>query len=80
MKGEWSGGGEREEVNEGWSFFFQAEDGIRDGLVTGVQTCALPISTGVGGAPVHGAPWTSVELPHGAPLWSSMVGDRKSVV
>src|SRR5205823_11939964 len=25
--------------------FFQAEDGIRDKLVTGVQTCALPIST-----------------------------------
>src|SRR6266849_4804191 len=28
------------------SFFFQAEDGIRDPLVTGVQTCALPISIG----------------------------------
>src|SRR2546430_9542702 len=28
-------------VNEG--FFFQAEDGIRDLTVTGVQTCALPI-------------------------------------
>src|SRR5207253_6609060 len=27
-------------------FFFQAEDGIRDGHVTGVQTCALPISEG----------------------------------
>src|SRR3989441_7052635 len=27
-------------------FFFQAEDGIRDKLVTGVQTCALPISAG----------------------------------
>src|SRR5205809_4279364 len=26
------------------SFFFQAEDGIRDVAVTGVQTCALPIS------------------------------------
>src|SRR3982751_6734349 len=25
-------------------FFFQAEDGIRDLIVTGVQTCALPIS------------------------------------
>src|SRR5260370_16672480 len=25
-------------------FFFQAEDGIRDSSVTGVQTCALPIS------------------------------------
>src|SRR2546425_13347798 len=38
-------------------FFFQAEDGIRDKLVTGVQTCALPISrrdflpeAGLGGA------------------------------
>src|SRR5438046_10742013 len=26
-------------------FFFQAEDGIRDWSVTGVQTCALPISS-----------------------------------
>src|SRR5438309_3537623 len=36
------------------SFFFQAEDGIRDGTVTGVQTCALPISltlNGTGGYP-----------------------------
>src|SRR5437867_10761215 len=31
-------------------FFFQAEDGIRDRTVTGVQTCALPISL------AHGAP------------------------
>src|SRR3712207_7394456 len=29
-------------------FFFQAEDGIRDIGVTGVQTCALPISAGAG--------------------------------
>src|SRR5438105_10327342 len=29
-------------------FFFQAEDGIRDPLVTGVQTCALPILPGHG--------------------------------
>src|SRR5947207_12677525 len=37
-------------------FFFQAEDGIRDHCVTGVQTCALPISAdpdvGAGGAVV----------------------------
>src|SRR5438309_10788286 len=34
----------------GLFFFFQAEDGIRDGTVTGVQTCALPISAdGAGG-------------------------------
>src|SRR5690625_7578820 len=30
-------------------FFFQAEDGIRDGHVTGVQTCALPIFGRLGG-------------------------------
>src|SRR5260221_8243128 len=30
-------------------FFFQAEDGIRDHCVTGVQTCALPISGTVSG-------------------------------
>src|SRR2546423_3162822 len=30
-------------------FFFKAEDGIRDKLVTGVQTCALPISFRVRG-------------------------------
>src|SRR5258708_11164328 len=31
------------EAERGCLFFFQAEDGIRDDLVTGVQTCALPI-------------------------------------
>src|SRR5690606_13721101 len=35
-------------------FFFQAEDGIRDFHVTGVQTCALPICLR-GGIPVHPA-------------------------
>src|SRR5207245_8192798 len=35
--------------------FFQAEDGIRDATVTGVQTCALPISP-PGSAPVRGSP------------------------
>src|SRR5918994_154665 len=40
-------------------FFFQAEDGIRDYKVTGVQTCALPISLvqssihAVGDVPSH---------------------------
>src|SRR2546430_10004897 len=33
-------------------FFFQAEDGIRDLTVTGVQTCALPIF-GLAAAPRH---------------------------
>src|SRR5256886_14402670 len=31
-------------LSNGLFFFFQAEDGIRDLTVTGVQTCALPIS------------------------------------
>src|SRR5687767_16015996 len=31
-----------------FAFFFQAEDGIRDKLVTGVQTCALPIWNDLG--------------------------------
>jgi len=36
-------------------FFFQAEDGIRDRDVTGVQTCALPIyiASATGGAPPY---------------------------
>src|SRR5690348_17650890 len=33
------------EVRRWNNFFFQAEDGTRDGRVTGVQTCALPISS-----------------------------------
>src|SRR5206468_9799217 len=40
-------------------FFFQAEDGIRDLIVTGVQTCALPISARSGperGGPLYGRP------------------------
>src|SRR2546430_5714272 len=39
-----------------FSFFFQAEDGIRDLTVTGVQTCALPISTS-----------SFLKLPHPSP-------------
>ena len=36
-------GGDVEEIKLDYFFFFQAEDGIRDYKVTGVQTCALPI-------------------------------------
>src|SRR5215216_6982658 len=44
-------------------FFFQAEDGIRDDLVTGVQTCALPIFNRI--------PWQLGE-PHAiAEIWVS---------
>src|SRR3989441_8567119 len=46
-------------------FFFQAEDGIRDKLVTGVQTCALPIS--LGGHPAGGGRDVAVR-PHGCDL------------
>src|SRR2546427_4166650 len=38
-------------------FFFQAEDGIRDLTVTGVQTCALPISGARSGS------WVSIPTP-----------------
>src|SRR2546427_199249 len=40
-------------------FFFQAEDGIRDLTVTGVQTCALPISY------IHAEAYPAGELKHG---------------
>src|SRR2546425_8720961 len=49
-------------------FFFQAEDGIRDKLVTGVQTCALPISLAfstVSAQRVHQGFWISL-APGGA--------------
>src|SRR5256884_8651055 len=38
-------------------FFFQAEDGIRDVAVTGVQTCALPISEHPGEDWILGRGW-----------------------
>src|SRR5688572_32405966 len=47
------------------NFFFQAEDGIRDLTVTGVQTCALPISLDrrCASAPgASGAPLTRIHL------------------
>src|SRR2546430_10055656 len=39
----WLQGSHRARRCYSWFFFFQAEDGIRDLTVTGVQTCALPI-------------------------------------
>src|SRR5690606_40558288 len=50
-------------------FFFQAEDGIRDFHVTGVQTCALPIFIqGWSLPPV--ARWLGLQVPmrHGPPV------------
>src|SRR5207237_7543172 len=48
-------------------FFFQAEDGIRDSSVTGVQTCALPISD-VSGAIAR----TPAMLPDGRILFTTL--------
>src|SRR6266436_3516866 len=42
-------------VRLNYLFFFQAEDGIRDVAVTGVQTCALPISGRQRAVPPHRA-------------------------
>src|SRR5216683_6633519 len=57
-------------------FFFQAEDGIRDLIVTGVQTCALPISR-----PMLALPRCFAEVA-GLPLTdangSDVVGDEVS--
>src|SRR6266487_4110488 len=45
-------------IHQQLCFFFQAEDGIREGRVTGVQTCALPISIASqsAGGPTRSAP------------------------
>src|SRR5438874_13374086 len=52
-------------------FFFQAEDGIRDLYVTGVQTCALPIS-----ASPFGRQLTGVNLERLLALGRSLVEER----
>src|SRR2546429_800602 len=46
-------------------FFFQAEDGIGDVAVTGVQTCALPISRRAGSAPVPVEDMGNLDAPQG---------------
>src|SRR5256885_10447668 len=53
------------------SFFFQAEDGIRDYKVTGVQTCALPIW-----GPVSSAPPPANLLALTKPFTSSPLTDK----
>src|SRR3989454_6790382 len=47
-------------------FFFQAEDGIRDYKVTGVQTCALPICPAASRADQHGRQRDRVSRVRGA--------------
>src|SRR5947208_4640101 len=56
-------------------FFFQAEDGIRDDLVTGVQTCALPISESVRAA-LHDEPVPDWRAPTLATLTDRRFSDR----
>src|SRR5256884_1605858 len=48
-------------------FFFQAEDGIRDVAVTGVQTCALPISPSDAAGTAPGRPRDAAPPPAVAP-------------
>ena len=59
MNGEVGGGVERVFGRCVFVFFFQAEDGIRDYDVTGVQTCALPIWCRSAGS---SRPWLAVLL------------------
>src|SRR5207244_6388581 len=51
-----------------FSFFFQAEDGIRDDLVTGVQTCALPICQRQSRGRHGRVGWLRPVLPANAPM------------
>ena len=62
------------------ALFFQAEDGIRDLIVTGVQTCALPIFSKVAGFVPPDA--VSPRSPGSVSVMvkNTKLGDRKSVV
>src|SRR5256885_10967214 len=54
-------------------FFFQAEDGIRDYKVTGVQTCALPIS-GFLAEVISALRWAKIKLIGGAAVGLAALG------
>src|SRR5229473_4329117 len=54
-------------------FFFQAEDGIRDKLVTGVQTCALPISLAGAGNMLLGTATLTTGGNNGSTAFSGIV-------
>src|SRR2546430_12686370 len=58
-------------------FFFQAEDGIRDLTVTGVQTCALPIYP-ASALHTKNSPLGRAMHPAAAPFASVRQSDRKS--
>src|SRR2546422_10078035 len=61
-------------------FFFQAEDGIRDVAVTGVQTCALPIYPDRGvdldGQPAHRLQYREKAVRRRARTQGTAAGDR----
>src|SRR5690606_19003409 len=58
-------------------FFFQAEDGIRDFHVTGVQTCALPISGAIGGSVARFVRHARIDRdPVAYPRLAAVVGQR----
>src|SRR5207253_5527121 len=59
-------------------FFFQAEDGIRDGHVTGVQTCALPISPMPQPTPTAPAPTGAAPTVQAARTRLSSTGGQQS--
>src|SRR5690349_24638238 len=59
-------------------FFFQAEDGIRDLYVTGVQTCALPIWARLLRASTPVAPTTAAIAPN-APIGASHRSEERRV-
>ena len=63
----------------GCFFFFQAEDGIRDRDVTGVQTCALPISAFDSPTEVHITP-SLTDFYQDIEIVAYETPDRKSVV
>src|SRR5256884_7123718 len=61
-------------------FFFQAEDGIRDVAVTGVQTCALPIFVGLLGIRKAGGGYVPLDPAYPAERISFMIKDSRMPV
>src|SRR3989449_7905381 len=53
-------------------FFFQAEDGIRDVAVTGVQTCVLPICLPRGSRPIARCRWRPGAILGGSKSWRTV--------
>src|SRR5436190_7281070 len=60
----------------GYLFFFQAEAGIRDHCVTGVQTCALPIFSGTGGGGLRDLGVPEEDLPSLAEAAAARPGNQ----